>query len=192
MKRSSIFLALSFFVLFILPSIGREVFASAAVQQPCGVLIKLGDTSAAVGKNARAITIYTQVLGMCPASALARFQRARVYMATGMFALAGNDFKKVTKSKPHWQKAWSGLAWSLYKHGHPKSALPAVRRALQLKPADFRVLHTLGKVLQALDAPIYDYVKAYRAAWRLDPKRKKGWTELMTIVDGIPYWGSMA
>lgn len=191
MKRSHVFLTLSFFALLMLLGIGREAFASAE-SQPCKALITLGDQSAAVGKNARAIIVYTQALNMCPASALARFQRARVYMATGMFALASDDFQKVTKSKPHWQKAWSGLAWSLYKHGHPESAFPAVHRALQLQPADFRAWHTLAKVLQALDAPIYDYVKAYRAAWRLDPNRKKGWSELLAIIDGIPYWGSMA
>ncbi len=191
MKKVSLFLLL--LPLVMLGLVASKTFVLAeTVSQPCKKLITLGNKSAAVGKNSRAITVYTQALNMCPASALARFQRARVYMAKEMFALASDDFQKVTKSKPHWQKAWSGLAWSLYKHGHPKSALPAVLQTLQLNPVAFKAWHTLGKVLQALDAPIYDYVKAYRFAWRLDPKRKKGWTELLAIIDGVPYWGSMA
>ncbi|MDP2648401.1 MAG: hypothetical protein Q8P19_00710, partial [bacterium] len=48
---------------------------------------------------------------------LARFQRARVYVAQKRWRAAASDFSEVVAYESDWRKAQSGLAWSFHQQG---------------------------------------------------------------------------
>ncbi|MCR4325837.1 MAG: hypothetical protein NUV59_03460 [Patescibacteria group bacterium] len=141
--------------------------------------IQRGDYYAANGYLGAAVLAYTVAIeaGDRNERILARFQRARVYVAMQKWKAASDDFGMVVNEEDDWRKAQSGLAWSLHQQGKQEQALPHALAAVQLAPDDHYAWDTLGRILLAL-GDIPNAAHALRTAWQTDPERIKSFNLL--------------
>lgn len=113
-----------------------------------------------------------------------RYRRAVIFYETKNFERAMEEAAAAVKSEPRFAAAWGLQGVANYQLGHHDEATNALKKAIELLPADpqARVWH--GRVLLAQDR-FQDAIKAFREAVRIDDNYVPAYRELAKAYEKI-------
>jgi Flp pilus assembly protein TadD len=114
--------------------------AIALGHRDAGVLNNLGLALLGLGQKQAAIETYQEALGLDPSHDPARYNLARGFAATGRFALAEAEFRRLldrmAQGTPddRWTDSVNGLAHAILDQGRAEEALGVLRTAASVRP----------------------------------------------------------
>ncbi|HZP84446.1 MAG TPA: tetratricopeptide repeat protein [Chthonomonadaceae bacterium] len=105
------------------------------------------ETSASIGKDEDALQILKMFLQTHPRSAPAHYALAQLYQQNGAYKRALEEARAATQANAQDPDVWRMVGEEALRAGVPEEAESALRRAVELRPADWRNQTGLGNAL---------------------------------------------
>ena len=140
----------------------------------------LGMVVQRLGKHAKAIECFRQVLAICPEDSDLHIGLGIALFEHGNADEALMHFRRACALEPASASAWFNLGEALARQAHTDEAIAALRRTLELEPAHISARLSLARA-EANLGRVEAAVAGFREVLRRDPANAEGWFGLSNL-----------